>query len=90
VYNGFSPNKDDQVNPFFRIGNIETFSPQNTVTIYNRWGDIVFDVKDYDNREATKRFEGIHNNGKDLPAGTYFYKIETNSKTFTGYLSLKR
>jgi len=88
VYNGFSPNKDDQVNPFFRIGNIENVSPKNTVTIYNRWGDIVFDVNDYNN--TTKRFEGVHNNGKDLPAGTYFYKIETSTKTFTGYLSLKR
>ncbi len=90
VYNGFSPNRDDAVNSFFRIGNIERIAPKNTVTIYNRWGDIVFEVKDYDNNETEKRFEGISNNGKDLPSGTYFYKIETKSKTFTGYLSLKR
>lgn len=90
VYNGFSPNKDDLVNSFFEIGNIESIYPENKVTIFNRWGDIVFDVTDYDNTQSSKRFEGVSNNGKDLPSGTYYYKIETKSKTFTGYLSLKR
>jgi len=89
VYNGLSPNKDEK-NDFLRIENIENISPQNTVTIFNRWGDIVFDVTDYDNSQSSKRFEGVGNNGKDLPSGTYYYKIETKGKTFTGYLSLKR
>jgi len=90
VFNGFSPGKDDNVNSYFRIGNIERVSEKNKVTIYNRWGDVVFEVKDYNNSDASKRFEGISDNGKDLPTGTYYYKIEITGKTLTGYLSLKR
>lgn len=90
IYNAVSPNKSDDLNSFLRIAAIETISPQNTVTIYNRWGDVVFEVKDYNNSDPSKRFEGVNKNGKDLPSGTYFYKIEITGKTVTGYLSLKR
>ena len=88
IYNAISPNKDDNANPFFKIAAIESISPENKVTIYNRWGDIVFEVNGYNN--GTKKFEGISDKGKELPTGTYFYKIELSSKTITGYLSLKR
>ena len=90
VYNAVSPNSDDNLNAYFRIRFIETISPKNKVTIYNRWGDIVFDVNNYNNSESSKRFEGVSNSGKDLPTGTYFYRIETSKQTLTGYLSLKR
>lgn len=90
VFNGFSPGKDDEVNSYFRIGNIERVSEKNKVTIYNRWGDVVFEVNNYNNSDASKRFEGVSDKGKDLPSGTYFYKIEITGKTLTGYLSLKR
>jgi len=90
IYNAISPNTDDTQNAFFLIENIETVSPENKVTIYNRWGDIVYEVSDYDNTNAGKRFVGTSDKGKELPSGTYFYKIETSDKTFTGYLSLKR
>lgn len=90
IYNAMSPDKGDDDNPFFHIENIETVSPENKVTIYNRWGDVVFEVKNYNNSLADKRFEGVSDKGKDLPTGTYFYKIELASQTITGYLSLKR
>lgn len=90
IYNAISPNKDDDANAYFRIAAIESVSPKNTVTIYNRWGDVVFEVSGYNNSDASKRFEGISDNGKDLPTGIYFYKIEITGKTLTGYLSLKR
>jgi gliding motility-associated-like protein len=90
VYNAMSPNPDDSFNPFFKIQFIESISPENKVTIYNRWGDVVFEVKDYNNQLSDKRFEGVSNKGKELPTGTYYYKIEITGKTLTGYLSLKR
>ncbi|HEY3430302.1 MAG TPA: FG-GAP-like repeat-containing protein, partial [Cyclobacteriaceae bacterium] len=89
VFNAISPG-DTERNQFFEIRNIESVSPENKVTIYNRWGDIVFEVSGYNNSDAAKRFNGVSKNDKDLPTGTYFYKIETSGNTITGYLSLKR
>lgn len=88
IFNAISPGNEDELNAFFNIRNIETVSPENKVTIYNRWGDVVYEVSDYNN--TTTRFEGINNNGKELPSGTYFYKIEIIGQTLTGYLSLRR
>lgn len=88
IYNAVSATGDTK-NEFFRLENIELLA-SNKVTIYNRWGDVVFDVSDYDNDERV--FKGISNSGKDLPSGIYYYKIEFTSglKAKTGYLSLKR
>ncbi|MFN8342782.1 MAG: FG-GAP-like repeat-containing protein [Cyclobacteriaceae bacterium] len=91
VYNGFSPNNDDK-NPVFVIQNIDKMAEtrENHVTIYDRWGDAVFETDNYDNTNHV--FRGLNKNGGEVPAGTYFYKIEFTSgrKTMTGYLSLKR
>lgn len=91
VYNAISAD-GNSVNEIFRIENIETQeeTSENTVTIYNRWGDVVFDVSNYNNTDRV--FKGISNSGKDLPSGIYYYKIEFTRgvKTKTGYLSLKR
>lgn len=91
IFNGFSPNGDDH-NPFFFIQYIDLFpdTRQNKVSIFNRWGDSVFETENYDN--VNQVFTGLNKNGNELPAGTYFYKIEFSSgrKTQTGYLSLKR
>lgn len=91
IFNAVSPNGDG-LNDVFIIQFInsipETLS--NKVTIYNRWGDEVFSVADYDNDQ--KVFKGLSNSGKELPTGTYFYKIEFNSGRSgkNGYLYLKR
>lgn len=87
VYNGISPN-GDELNEFFHIRYIDLLSPKNKVAIYNRWGDKVFEISDYNN--DTRRFEGKNDNGKELPGGVYFYIIEqTDKPKVTGYLTLK-
>jgi gliding motility-associated-like protein len=85
VYNAIAPNSPGD-NKYMRINNLPA---QNKVAIYNRWGDVVFEVDNYDNDQ--RRFSGTTNHGKELPSGTYFYKIEldNNSKPITGYLALK-
>lgn len=85
VYNAVSANGDN-MNSFMRIEGLG--GSKNKVTVYNRWGDQVFETSQYNNSD--NRFEGKNDNGKDLPSGTYFYKIEASGKTITGYLSLKR
>jgi gliding motility-associated-like protein len=91
IFNGFSPN-GDVFNAFFNIQYIDIFpdTRQNKVTIFNRWGDVVFETTNYDN--LNRVFTGISKNGSELPAGSYFYKIEFTSgrKTQTGFISLKR
>jgi gliding motility-associated-like protein len=91
VYNAVSPNGDGK-NEILLIQYIDVIpgAVKNKVTIFNRWGDVVFDVSNYNNTDRV--FKGISNNGKELPSGTFYYKIEfmDGLKTKTGYLSLKR
>ncbi len=91
VFNAISPNNDGQ-NDTFIIANIDALpeTQSNTVTIYNRWGNKVFEVADYDNREHV--FKGLNKNGSELPSGVYFYKIEfaSTKESMSGYLTLKR
>ncbi|NOT74309.1 MAG: hypothetical protein HOP08_05220 [Cyclobacteriaceae bacterium] len=63
---------------------------KNKVTIFNRWGDPVFEVTDYNNVDRV--FKGLNNSGSELPAGTYFYKIIFSSGTEekSGYISLRK
>ena len=92
---GFSPNGDG-INDFWNIDGIEA-SPDNTVFIYNRWGDLVFQIQGYDNQSNV--FSGTANNktqmgASELPSGTYFFNIqvsgEHNLNKLQGFLVLKR
>ncbi|MDW8332412.1 MAG: gliding motility-associated C-terminal domain-containing protein [Cyclobacteriaceae bacterium] len=90
VFNGITPNGDGY-NDFLLIKYIGVVegSESNRVRIFNRWGQVVFETKDYDN--LTRVFTGVSADGKDLPAGTYFYTIDlANGKTYNGFLTLKR
>ncbi|MGE0588323.1 MAG: FG-GAP-like repeat-containing protein [Cyclobacteriaceae bacterium] len=89
VRNGISPNGDG-LNDFFRLDNISTLGPENKVMIFNRWGDRVFEISNYNNDD--RRFEGLSDDGKELSSGVYFYKIEFSNglSELKGYLTLKR
>lgn len=91
VYNAISPNGDGK-NDYLLILYIDVFeeTKKNRVSIYNRWGTEVFQVNNYDN--VTNVFYGLSKNGKELPTGTYFYKIEfaSGKEGKTGYISLRR
>ncbi len=89
VHNAVAPASSGD-NKFMRISNLPD-EVSNKVMVYNRWGDQVFSIDGYDNSLHGKRFEGLSQDGKQLPSGTYFYKIEfaDGAKAITGYLSLK-
>ncbi|MBX2956975.1 MAG: VCBS repeat-containing protein [Cyclobacteriaceae bacterium] len=90
IYNALSPNGDGKNESFF-IQHIDLIpeTQNNSVRIFNRWGDEVWSGKNYNN--TTVKFEGLNNNGKELPGGIYFYKIELgNGEIKTGFISLKR
>ncbi len=91
VYNGISPNGDGK-NDHWIIERIDILeeTKSNHVSIFNRWGDSIFEVDNYDN--LNRVFAGLSKNGDLVPAGTYYYKIEYKSgrKPDVGYFSLKR
>jgi gliding motility-associated-like protein len=87
IYNAVAPNSSGD-NRFMRIHYLPT---GNKVSVYNRWGDKVFEVEDYDSDIPGKRFDGLNESGKPLPSGTYFYTIEIPDRSkITGYLTLKQ
>ncbi len=92
---GFSPDGDG-INEFWVIDGIEE-TQGNTVSVYNRWGDLVFEIDNYDN--ASRVFQGEANRlrglgASKLPEGTYFFRIAPTGahslKKLTGFLVLKR
>lgn len=86
TYDGFSPNNDG-INDFFVIEGIELF--KNKLTIFNRWGRVVYDAIDYKNT-----FNGVSNKkvigtqGNKLPVGTYYYVVELteDNKSYAGWV----
>ncbi|WP_350286326.1 BspA family leucine-rich repeat surface protein [uncultured Croceitalea sp.] len=92
---GFSPDGDGN-NEFWTIEGIENY-PNNTVVIYNRWGDKVFQIEGYDNSGNVFRGDANQLTGfgaNQLPEATYFFQIiipeNHNLKQTKGYLVLKR
>lgn len=75
IFNSVTPNKDG-ANDFFFIDGISQF-PDNTLTIFNRWGVKVYETISYN--ESDNVFRGVsdgratYNKEENLPAGTYFY-----------------
>jgi gliding motility-associated-like protein len=86
-YNAFSPDLDG-VNDTWIIDAVY-FHPDNTVTIFNRWGDELVSFEDYDNVNVV--WDGTYK-GNMLPSGTYFYIIEYHdiNMQIDGWLQLTR
>ncbi|GHM99829.1 hypothetical protein WSM22_13190 [Cytophagales bacterium WSM2-2] len=89
VYNGISP---DGANPKFIIQFIDAIpeTKNNTVSIFDRWENLVWHGTNYDNSSVV--FTGAGDSGTALPSGVYFYKIvfASGRKTETGFISLRR
>jgi gliding motility-associated-like protein len=90
VFNGLSPDGDG-INDEMIIQYVDILpnALENRVVILNRWGDVVFEIENYNNTDRV--FTGKTNDGNDLPAGVYLYKIEfVTGRKYTGYVTLKR
>ena len=87
---GFSPNGDG-INDLFVIRGIQNF-PNNNFTIFNRWGDKVFEASPYKNTWDGSNSKGLTIGGDALPTGTYFYVIDLGdgSKVIKGTIYLNR
>lgn len=86
-YTGITPNGDLN-NDFWTVEGLELVK-DNHVSIFNRWGDLVWSTKDYDNDPAgNKVWKGTNSKGGELPDATYFYVVEANGKTYKGWIEL--
>jgi gliding motility-associated-like protein len=97
IFNAVTPNGNGE-NDVFTIRNIELY-PNNTLTIFNRWGIVVYEADGYGQNNTY--FKGISegrstiNKSEELPIGTYFYVLRylnSNgiSKQRSGYLYLNK
>ena len=97
IFNAVTPNGNGD-NDIFVIQNIQNY-PNNTVTIFNRWGVVVYEIEGYG--QNGKYFKGVSegritiNKNEGLPIGTYFYVLryvnnQGVSKERSGYLYLNK
>jgi gliding motility-associated-like protein len=89
---GFSPNGDG-VNDMWQVPNIENF-PNNTVTIFDRQGNKVYQARGYNNADVS--FEGLASSGainksQGLADGVYYYIIDLgNGESRKGHIIIKQ
>lgn len=96
AFQAVSPN-GDELNDYWRINGIDQ-DPGNTVKIFDRFNNLVFETSNYDNER--NHWSGQANHGLmkgNLPEGTYYYTIEIDlteddqgRRLFSGYIILKR
>ena len=89
---GFSPNGDG-VNDNFVIPGLLGMG-KNKLTVFNRWGNIVYEMEDYKNDwggKATHVFEPLASDSL-LPDGVYYYVIDFNGTrpAMSNYLFINR
>ena len=91
IYEGFSPDNDN-VNDVWRIRGIEDY-PNNHVRIFNRWGNLVFEIERYNNEDrAWSSYSTAGLVAGDVPDGTYFYLIDLGNgqPPRSGYVIVNR
>jgi gliding motility-associated-like protein len=82
---GFTPNNDGK-NDYFVIHGIE-FYPDNIISVYNRWGNLVYEESGYNNK-----WEGVNQSNEPLPEGTYFviFKVRSVGLVLKSYVDIRR
>ena len=73
-------------NDAWQIQNLGLFGT-NEIKIFNRWGEEVFTVENYQNN-----WSGLHTNGKKLIDGVYYYVIDLKERNniYKGALTIMR
>lgn len=93
IYNAFSPNGDG-INDTWIIQGITRF-PDNSVKVFNRWGNLIYQETGYDNTSKVwngESSEGIVFGDNEAPDGAYYYVIELGdgSETLKGFVVVRR
>lgn len=85
IPSAITPNGDG-VNDYFLIDKIEDY-PQNSLSIFNRWGNMVYKESPYKNS-----WNGKSIGGHELPDEIYYYALDygNGDKSISGYILIKR
>ncbi|WP_367388462.1 gliding motility-associated C-terminal domain-containing protein [Lewinella sp. LCG006] len=76
IPNTITPNGDganDQLVFDILLFNPAEDFPDNEIVIFNRWGDIIYEAKPYNND-----WSGLNMDGTEIPEGTYYYVLRLN------------
>jgi gliding motility-associated-like protein len=85
IPNAFTPNGDGR-DDTWQIEYIEQY-PENTVTVFNRWGNRIFSAENY---SRANEWRGDIN-GQPAPVGTYYYVVVTKGplgRSYSGSLTV--
>ncbi|MCK6695393.1 MAG: gliding motility-associated C-terminal domain-containing protein, partial [Thermoanaerobaculia bacterium] len=93
IPNVITPNGDG-INDYLEIPCLETdLYPNNSLVIYNQWGDKVYQAAPYKN-DPTNAWQGTLDGkaGQPLPDGTYFYYFQPtpDKKPISGFIEVFR
>ena len=86
----FSPNGDGK-NEKFEIKGIESY-PNNTISIFNRWGSLIYSKSKYKNEWDGKANVGDATCKAVLPSGTYYVVLnfgDGNTEPYHGFVQLE-
>jgi gliding motility-associated-like protein len=81
IPNVFTPN-NDSINDIFIFNTCDKIIK---TTIYNRWGNLVFETENNNHN-----WDGRTTSGEICTDGTYFYIVKTEEKYFKGFVQLVR
>ena len=82
--NVMTPNGDGK-GEMLSIPNYTEIPPPIDLTVVNRWGDVVYRIKNYQND-----WDGRNQNGKPLPEGTYYFLIKGGGSEVSGPVTILR
>lgn len=88
IPNAFTPSKDDNRNDVFNVQGMGFLADSFEMSIYDRWGHIVFKTND-----VYKGWDGSVKGGPKAQQGVYIYKIKLKDfklrdKEFVGHITL--
>lgn len=83
----FSPNGDG-VNDYWVIQGVTDF-PDSELSIFNRWGNLVYQKAPYDNSWDGRASSSVFGSD-ELPEGTYFYILKLDGEIYKGSIYIKK
>jgi gliding motility-associated-like protein len=85
IPNVFTPNNDG-VNDFFRIDGTPECHDFDELSVYNRWGMLVY----YSTNPMNHAWYGFSEAGEPLPSGVYFFQLSGDDGIVNGSMTLLR
>jgi gliding motility-associated-like protein len=78
IPNAFSPN-DDGKNEFFTVYTAPCIKQIRLLSVYNRWGVLMFTKSNFEANDDKLGWDGLHN-GKPVPVDIYAFYVELEQK----------